>query len=77
MAGKETALQTWFGKNVESGPALEHRLDRLVESQEKKLSNQQFVSRAPADVVEREREKLTSWHEQRGVLAKKKEMLGC
>ena len=53
------------------------RLDRLVDSQAKKLSNQQFVSRAPAEVVEREREKLTSWSEQRGVLAKKKAMLGC
>ena len=53
------------------------RLDRLVDSQEKKLSNGQFTSRAPADVVEREREKLSSWREQRGVLARKRETLGC
>jgi valyl-tRNA synthetase len=53
------------------------RLGRLVESQEKKLGNQQFVSRAPADVVERERQKLTTWQEQRDVLVKKRELLGC
>jgi valyl-tRNA synthetase len=53
------------------------RLIRLVESQEKKLGNQQFVSRAPADVVERERQKLTKWKEQCDVLVKKRELLGC
>jgi len=53
------------------------RLDQLLATQEKKLANQQFVSRAPADVVAREREKLVSWREQRGVLARKREMLGC
>jgi valyl-tRNA synthetase len=53
------------------------RLDQLVASQEKKLGNQQFVSRAPADVVAREREKLSTWREQRGVLARKRETLGC
>jgi valyl-tRNA synthetase len=53
------------------------RLDHLVAAQEKKLANEQFISRAPADVVERERDKLVSWREQRGVLARKREMLGC
>jgi valyl-tRNA synthetase len=53
------------------------RLGRLVESQEKKLGNDQFVSRAPSDVVERERQKLTTWQEQREVLVKKRELLGC
>ena len=53
------------------------RLARLVESQEKKLGNVQFVSRAPSDVVERERQKLTTWNEQREVLVKKRELLGC
>ena len=53
------------------------RLIRLVESQEKKLGNQQFVSRAPTDVVERERQKLTTWKEQCEVLVKKRELLGC
>ncbi len=53
------------------------RLLRLVESQEKKLGNERFVSRAPAEVVDRERQKLTSWKEQRDVLVKKRELLGC
>jgi valyl-tRNA synthetase len=53
------------------------RLAGLVASQEKKLGNQQFVSRAPADVVAREREKLTAWTEQRQVLIRKRELLGC
>jgi valyl-tRNA synthetase len=53
------------------------RLIRLVQSQEKKLDNEQFVSRAPSDVVERERQKLTTWKEQCEVLVKKRELLGC
>jgi valyl-tRNA synthetase len=53
------------------------RLRQLVESQEKKLGNEQFVSRAPTEVVERERQKLTSWKDQREVLVKKRELLGC
>jgi valyl-tRNA synthetase len=53
------------------------RLIRLVESQEKKLGNQQFVARAPSDVVERERQKLSTWREQREVLLRKRELLGC
>jgi valyl-tRNA synthetase len=53
------------------------RLIRLLESQEKKLGNEQFVSRAPTDVVERERQKLTTWREQYEVLVRKRELLGC
>ena len=53
------------------------RLSQLVESQEKKLGNEQFVARAPRDVVERERQKLTAWKEQSDVLVKKRELLGC
>jgi valyl-tRNA synthetase len=53
------------------------RLLRMVESQEKKLGNEQFVSRAPLEVVDRERQKLTTWKEQRDVLVKKRELLGC
>jgi valyl-tRNA synthetase len=48
-----------------------------VESQEKKLGNEQFVSRAPPEVVDRERQKLTTWKEQRDVLVQKRELLGC
>jgi valyl-tRNA synthetase len=53
------------------------RLTRLVESQDRKLGNEQFVSRAPADVVQREREKAATWREQREVLSRKLELLGC
>jgi len=53
------------------------RLAGLVVSQEKKLGNQQFVSRAPSDVVAREREKLAAWTEQRQLLVRKRELLGC
>jgi valyl-tRNA synthetase len=53
------------------------RLTRLVQAQEKKLGNQQFVSRAPADVVQRERDKAATWREQRDVLGRKLELLGC
>jgi len=53
------------------------RLAGLVASQEKKLGNQQFVDRAPADVVAREREKLAAWTEQRQILIRKRELLGC
>jgi valyl-tRNA synthetase len=53
------------------------RLIRLVESQERKLGNEQFVSRAPSEVVERERQKLTTWREQCDVLVRKRELLGC
>jgi valyl-tRNA synthetase len=53
------------------------RLTQLVESQERKLGNAQFVSRAPAEVVQREREKAATWREQREVLGRKLELLGC
>jgi valyl-tRNA synthetase len=53
------------------------RLAGLLASQRKKLENQQFVARAPADVVAREREKLATWSDQREVLVRKRELLGC
>ncbi len=53
------------------------RLGGLLASQAKKLGNEQFVARAPADVVAREREKLTAWTDQRDVLLAKRERLGC
>jgi valyl-tRNA synthetase len=53
------------------------RLGKLVASQRAKLANQQFVTKAPPAVVERERQKLATWQEQEGVLTKKRELLGC
>jgi valyl-tRNA synthetase len=53
------------------------RLLGLIGAQEKKLGNAQFTGRAPAAVVEREREKLASWREQHEVLARKRALLGC
>jgi len=53
------------------------RLLKMVDAQERKLGNEQFISRAPADVVERERQKLATWREQREVLVRKRELLGC
>ncbi len=53
------------------------RLDGLIGGQETKLSNAQFVSRAPAAVVERERQKLAAWREQADALRRKRAQLGC
>ena len=53
------------------------RLEQLIGSQEKKLGNEQFVARAPAAVVEKEREKLVSWREQAAALGEKRSRLGC
>ncbi len=40
------------------------RLSGMITGKEKKLGNQNFVERAPADVVQRERESLTQLQEQ-------------
>jgi valyl-tRNA synthetase len=53
------------------------RLDGQLQSVVAKLANQQFVARAPADVVERERAKERSWREQHDALAAKLRALGC
>ena len=53
------------------------RLAGAIRNQENKLGNPQFVSRAPADVVARERDKLASWQEQAGSLAERRRALGC
>jgi valyl-tRNA synthetase len=47
------------------------RVDGLIAGTEKKLGNESFVSRAPEEVVGREREKLASYREQRQKLAEK------
>ena len=53
------------------------RLAGAITGQEQKLGNEQFVSRAPEQVVAREREKLAAWREQAGVLTEKRRKLGC
>ncbi len=53
------------------------RLTGLIENQKKKLGNEQFVGRAPADIVAKEREKLASMEQQAASIVAKREQLGC
>ena len=59
---------------------LRGELDRLggqLEALTAKLANPKFTGRAPAEVVEREREKERQWTEKRAALAAKLAALGC
>jgi valyl-tRNA synthetase len=53
------------------------RLEKQLSGVASKLANENFISRAPAEVVDREREKERSWQEQREALAAKLLVLGC
>jgi valyl-tRNA synthetase len=53
------------------------RLEQQLAGLAAKLTNQEFVARAPAEVVAKEREKERAWHDQRQVLADKLKALGC
>ncbi len=53
------------------------RLDQQLAALAAKLTNQNFVARAPAEIVARERDKEQAWRNQRGVLAEKLKALGC
>jgi valyl-tRNA synthetase len=53
------------------------RLEQQLTGLTAKLTNQQFVARAPAEVVAKEREKERAWREQRQALADKLKSLGC
>jgi len=53
------------------------RLEQQLAGLTAKLTNQQFVARAPAVVVAKEREKERAWRDQRQVLADKLKSLGC
>ena len=53
------------------------RLDQQLSTLGTKLTNQNFVARAPAEVVAREREKERAWRDQREALADKLKSLGC
>jgi valyl-tRNA synthetase len=53
------------------------RLTGMIEGQRKKLGNEQFTSRAPANVVQHERDKLASLEQQVAAIAEKRGQLGC
>jgi len=53
------------------------RLDNQLKGLAARLTNESFVSRAPKDVVAKEREKEKAWRDQRDVLAGKLKSLGC
>ncbi|HEX9705541.1 MAG TPA: valine--tRNA ligase [Gemmatimonadales bacterium] len=53
------------------------RLEKQLLGQAAKLSNENFTSRAPADVVARERDKERAWDLQRFELVSKLKSLGC
>src|SRR2546422_638225 len=53
------------------------RLDGQLAALAARLTNQDFVARAPADVVAKERDKERAWQEQRRALADKLTVLGC
>jgi valyl-tRNA synthetase len=53
------------------------RLDQQLAGLDAKLANQNFVARAPAEVVAKEREKERAWRDQRHTLADKLKSLGC
>ena len=54
-----------------------NKLDELVAAQERKLGNEQFVARAPAAVIDKEREKLVSWRTQAESFREQRRSLGC
>ena len=53
------------------------RLEKQLGNLAARLTNESFVSRAPQDVVAKEREKEKAWRDQRDVLAGKLKSLGC
>ncbi len=53
------------------------RLEKQLGNLAARLTNERFVSRAPQDVVAKEREKEKAWRDQRDVLAGKLKSLGC
>ena len=88
-AGSHTVLTDGSGVFTALGEAIDvareckrlgaevERFDGLLRGLRKKLDNEQFVSKAPAEVVDKEREKEKSWREQRDAVAGKLQALGC
>ncbi len=88
-AGRKTAvLPDGIEVSIELGAADRERecarlakeeahLRQLVVAQERKLGNEQFVARAPAAVVEGERQKLATWLAQADALVDNRRRLDC
>jgi valyl-tRNA synthetase len=57
--------------------AEQSRLAGMIDVQRSKLANQQFTTRAPANVVQHERDKLASLEQQAAAIAEKRGQLGC
>jgi valyl-tRNA synthetase len=53
------------------------RLEQQLAALDAKLTNKNFVARAPTEVVAKEREKERAWRDQRQALADKLKSLGC
>jgi valyl-tRNA synthetase len=53
------------------------RLDGQLAALTRTLADDRFLTKAPPEVVERERAKETSWREQRATLGEKLRVLGC
>src|SRR5207248_11462596 len=53
------------------------RLEQQLAALDAKLGNKNFVARAPAEGVAKEREKERAWRDQRQALADKLRSLGC
>jgi len=53
------------------------RLEQQLAALDAKLTNKNFIARAPAEVVAKEREKERAWRDQRQALADKLRSLGC
>ena len=53
------------------------RLEGQLRGVDSKLHNENFVARAPADIVERERRKADEWRERCNLLRDKRAALGC
>ena len=52
------------------------RLKKLINAQHAKLENEAFVARAPAAIVEKERQKLLDWSAQEAVISNHLARLG-
>ncbi len=66
-----------IAKECERLGAEQRRLMAMIEAQRTKLANEQFTSRAPANVVQHEREKLVSFEQQVAAIAEKRGQLAC